>query len=222
MWNNIKYGVILVAVTNIVAEDFWTQVLNSHYVRRVSHFNTLPIRKGAIIFLGDSITEQCNWEELFDHPNMANRGIGGDVVEGIFKRLDFLKESEPASLFLMVGINNLNQGDTPEETFKGYKKIVNRIRSYNPNLKLFLQSILPINKDTFIGEPIATNEKIDSLNQNIKLLAKNVGAEFINLYPHFLNPDLQLDNTYSNDGLHLNGKGYLLWKKLIKKYMREI
>ena len=91
------------AVTNIVAEDFWTQVLNSHYVRRVSHFNTLPIRKGTIIFLGDSITEQCNWEELFDHPNMANRGIGGDVVEGIFKRLDFLKESEPASLFLMVG-----------------------------------------------------------------------------------------------------------------------
>ncbi|SVD77277.1 uncharacterized protein METZ01_LOCUS430131, partial [marine metagenome] len=82
-------------VTNIVAEDFWTQVLNSHYVRRVSHFNTLPIRKGTIIFLGDSITEQCNWEELFDHPNMANRGIGGDVVEGIFKRLDFLKESEP-------------------------------------------------------------------------------------------------------------------------------
>jgi hypothetical protein len=112
LWNKIKYGAILIIVTNIFSQDFWTQAMNSHYSRRVSHFNNLPVKKGAIIFIGDSITEQCNWSELFDNPDIINRGIGGDVVDGVAKRIEFLKTSEPAALFLMIGINNLNRGDS--------------------------------------------------------------------------------------------------------------
>ena len=221
MWNKVKYGAILIIVTNIFADDFWTQAMNSHYSRRVSHFNNLPVRKGAIIFIGDSITEQCNWSELFDNPEIINRGIGGDVVEGVAKRLEFLKTSEPAALFLMIGINNMNRGDSNDAIFKEYKLLVEKIKAYNPSIKLFLHSILPINENSFIGIPNASNESIEALNQNIQKLAGNMDAVYINLFSHFLNSERKLDKKYSNDGLHINGEGYLLWKEVIKNYIHD-
>ena len=222
MWNKVKYGAILIIVTNIFAEDFWTQAMISHYSRRVSHFNNLPVKKGAIIFIGDSITEQCNWSELFDNPEILNRGIGGDVLEGVAKRLEFLKTSEPAALFLMIGINNMNRGDPNDEIFLEYKLLVEKIKEYNPSTKLFLQSILPINQKSFIGIPIASNENIEALNQNIQKLAGNLGIVYVDLFSHFLNSERELDNKYSNDGLHINGEGYLLWKEVTKNYIHDI
>ena len=209
-------------MTNVFADDFWTQAMNSHYSRRVSHFNNLPVRKGAIIFIGDSITEQCNWSELFDNPEIINRGIGGDVVDGVAKRIEFLKTSEPEALFLMIGINNLNRGDSNDAIFKDYKLLVEKIKTYNPSIKLFLYSILPINENSFIGIPIASNESIEALNQNIQKLAENIDAVYINLFSHFLNSERKLDKKYSNDGLHINGEGYLLWEEVIKNYIHDI
>ena len=92
MWNKIKYVAILIIVTNIFADDFWTQAMNSHYSRRVSHFNNLPVKKGAIIFIGDSITEQCNWSELFDNPEILNRGIGEMLLKVLQKGSNFSKQ----------------------------------------------------------------------------------------------------------------------------------
>ena len=47
-------------------------------------------------------------------------------------------------------------------------------------------------------------------------------AVYINLFSHFLNSERKLDKKYSNDGLHINGEGYLLWKEVIKNYIHDI
>ena len=159
---------------------------------------------------------------MFDNPEILNRGIGGDVVEGVAKRLEFLKTSEPAALFLMVGINNMNRGDPNDEIFLEYKLLVEKIKDYNPSTKLFLQSILPINQKSFIGIPIASNENIEALNQNIQKLAGNLGIVYFDLFSHFLNSERELDKKYSNDGLHISGEGYLLWKQIVNNYIHDI
>ena len=219
--NRIIIGIILFMTTNLLAEDFWTQAMNIHYNHRLSHFNSMVVQKGSLIFLGDSITEQCNWSELFNDKRMVNRGIGGDVVEGVYDRLGFLMNCEPDALFLLIGINNLNRGDSINETFEGYKKIVNRIKNYNPKLQLYILSILPINKGKFLGEPKITNKKIEKLNKKLKNLAKTVNAVYLDLNSKYLDSNLQLSSDYSIDGLHLNGDGYLLFKDIVKKYLHE-
>ena len=219
--NRIIIGIILFMTTNLLAEDFWTQAMNIHYNHRLSHFNSMVVQKGSLIFLGDSITEQCNWSELFNDKRMVNRGIGGDVVEGVYDRLGFLMNCEPDALFLLIGINNLNRGDSIKETFEGYKKIVNRIKNYNPKLQLYILSILPINKGKFLGEPKITNKKIEKLNKKLKNLAKTVNAVYLDLNSKYLDSNLQLSSDYSIDGLHLNGDGYLLFKDIVKKYLHE-
>jgi hypothetical protein len=43
---------------------------------------------GEIVFIGNRITEGGkNWSEKFNIPNIRNRGIGGDVTDGVLERL---------------------------------------------------------------------------------------------------------------------------------------
>ncbi len=42
---------------------------------------------------------------------------------------------------------------------------------------------------------------------------------YIDLFPLFSNDDDTLKEEYTLDGLHPNGKGYLVWKSAIERYV---
>jgi hexosaminidase len=44
---------------------------------------------------------------------------------------------------------------------------------------------------------------------------------FIDLHSRFVDADGYLDPRYTNDGLHLTGEGYRLWRELLIPYVRE-
>jgi lysophospholipase L1-like esterase len=59
------------------------------------------------------------------------------------------------------------------------------------------------------------------INKGLKQLAKENGYTYIDLYTHFIAPGTQnFDKKYTNDGLHLLGPGYLVWKEVLKPYMK--
>ena len=45
-----------------------------NYQRR-SLFEVLPVLSSDIVFLGNSITDGCEWAELFNNRHVKNRGI---------------------------------------------------------------------------------------------------------------------------------------------------
>ena len=57
---------------------------NQFYYQRATLFEKLPIDSDDIVFLGNSITNGCEWHELFNNPNIKNRGISSDVSMGIY------------------------------------------------------------------------------------------------------------------------------------------
>jgi lysophospholipase L1-like esterase len=59
------------------------------------------------------------------------------------------------------------------------------------------------------------------LNARLKKVAEKYGAVYIDLYSAFTNGADKLNPKYTNDGLHLTGDGYILWKSLIKKYVKK-
>jgi hypothetical protein len=63
-----------------------------------------------IIFLGDSITEKMDWQELFSSNNIINRGICSDTISGVINRLDSILQVKPSKVFLMIGINDMALG----------------------------------------------------------------------------------------------------------------
>tara|TARA_R110002126_G_scaffold291479_3_gene453107 strand:- start:33044 stop:33745 length:702 start_codon:yes stop_codon:yes gene_type:complete len=188
--------------------------LNSHlYQTKLNIFSSMPILQGSIIFLGDSITEFCNWSELFGQNNIINRGISGDTLDGILSRIDEIIERKPKKLFLMIGINDLGKGKNTDEILEKYTLLIRKIHTNLPETIIYIQSVLPAKRKT-LGN-------IDIKNINIGLLniTEKYHINYIDLHSSFLSKNNELSDNYSLDGLHLNGEGYLLWKKIIAEYV---
>jgi len=196
----------------------WNKALKAYYYHKKEHFETLPKSKKDIIFLGNSITDNCEWAELFGNPHIKNRGIGGDDTEGILERLSDITSGQPAKIFLMIGTNDLAFGKTVDYIIANYRKIITRIRQESPRTKIYIQSVLPTD------DAIQTNRKntdIILINEGLEKLAREFSLPYIDLFSAFKTENNKLNREYSLDGLHLNGKGYLLWKDVIARYVRE-
>lgn len=99
----------------------WTK---NHYPERITHFQHEPLTIGDIVFLGNSITEGGgDWGAKLGIPQVKNRGIAGDVTDGVLKRLDEITFFKPRAVFLLIGINDLfnwhNQKGIPSAAYVG-------------------------------------------------------------------------------------------------------
>ena len=56
--------------------------------------------------LGDSITAQGEWAELFPEEKILNLGLSGDTSAGLLNRLDDVVGRKPRVVLLMIGIND--------------------------------------------------------------------------------------------------------------------
>ncbi len=189
------------------------------YQHRKSLFETLPVKKGAIVLLGDSQIEQCEWRELLgDSLPILNRGIVGDYAEGVEKRLKEVMRHRPSRIFLCMGVNDLLLGKSPDQTEEKYRVVVQRLRKEAPAAQLVLISVLPVNNSVKrIG--IANNE-IRELNIRIKEIAREYAVQFVDLYEQLAGNQGDLPSDLTDDGLHLNGKGYAVFKKAIQGALR--
>lgn len=82
-----------------------------------------------------------------------------------------------------------------------------------------MQSVLPVNNDT--GDSKTTNKKLNSFNNFIKNLAVGFSIPYVDINAELLNSSGQLDAKYSEDGLHINGAGYLVWKSVIENFVNN-
>ncbi len=190
---------------------------STYYHQRRTLFEKLPDTRNEIIFLGNSITDGCEWSELFDNSRVKNRGISGDVTEGVLFRLDEVTRSQPQKIFLLIGINDLAGGIPKETVFGNIGKIAQQIRTSSPKTEVYIQSILPVNNSfaKFQGHTGKTEEVL-WINQQLKQWCLNEGFIYVDLFSHFKCSDSNLMNPrYTNDGLHLTGEGYLLWRDVI-------
>ena len=75
---------------------------STFYEQRATLFEELPVTSKDIIFLGNSITNGCEWAELFQNKNVKNRGISGDICMGVYDRLDPIVKGKPAIHFANI------------------------------------------------------------------------------------------------------------------------
>jgi len=194
----------------------WNKAMKAYYYHKKENFETLPDTKNEIIFLGNSITDGCEWSELFQNPNVKNRGIGGDDTDGILERLDEVTKSQPSKIFIMIGTNDLAAGKTVEYIIENYKKIISNIQKASPKTKIFIQSELPTDEKIHTTRK---NSDLKKINAGIKLIADNNNLMYFDLFKLFVDDRGMMNPKYSIDGLHINGEGYLMWKKVIEKYV---
>jgi len=183
-------------------------------------YESYPHAKTDIVFLGNSITDRVDLNELLGMSNVHNRGISGDVTFGVLQRLDEVINGHPAKVFILIGINDVSRNIPDSVILNNYKKIVERIKSGSPHTKIYFQTLMPVNNEfTQFKNHYNKDEHILWLNEQIKILGKKEKITVIDLYPHFLNDQNKLNKEYTLDGLHPNAEGYKVWKSILQKYL---
>ncbi len=196
---------------------------STFYYQRETLFKQLPIDSTDIVFLGNSITNGAEWHEIFKNPNLKNRGISGDICQGVYDRLETITAGKPNKIFLMIGINDISRGTSLDSIANGVGKIVDKIMDDSPNTKIYIQSVLPLNDETgmFDGHT-KRHAEIPCLNKKLEVLAESKNATYVDLYSHFIIPETtKIDLKYTNDGLHLLGEGYVKWAEIINPLVNE-
>ncbi len=192
-----------------------------YYTDRKTLFEKLSGSQGSIVFLGDSITDGCEWNELLNDRRIVNRGIHSDTTKGVLKRLDCVINRKPAEIFVMIGTNDLQHGEPVREIEKNYRIMLERIREKLPDIPIVVQSVLPVNYDIISPENKRNNSDIMELNQKLEQLAKKFNARYTDVYSKLADSRQQLARRYTTDGLHLNGEGYDAWKEVIAPYIKK-
>lgn len=191
---------------------------NGYYQGRMELFKSLPVQKGALVFLGNSLTERGQWGELLPGKRIMNRGIGGDNTFGVLARLGDVLQCKPKKIFLLVGLNDVGRNHPVALIAANYRRIVATMRKASPGTKIYLQSVLPLNgrllKAAYL---VGKQDSILLLNKAIEAVASETGSVFVNLHPLFATTNGELKEEYTTDGIHVNPAAYVDWIAFLKQ-----
>lgn len=175
------------------------------------------------VFLGDSLTQLCEWNELLDAP-VLNRGISSDTTVDVLNRLDAVLALHPKAIYLMIGTNDALQRASVADTAGRYRQILQSIHQASPTTRIYMQSLLPVGSTgSYVrslgrngGEEL--NQWIREMNQTIIGYADNKSIFYIDVHDDLLEND-ELASRYTTDGIHLSGAGYSVWGQRVLPFL---
>ena len=192
-----------------------------YYARRATLFEQLPIGKKDIVMLGNSLTDGCEFNELLGNRHIKNRGIVGDIIQGLIDRIDPIIKGQPKKLFIMSGVNDISHGVSADSIARAMEKLIVTVKQGSPRTKIYLQSLLPFNNDVREWKLLKGRDHVVvEANRLLEQVARRQDVTWINLYPLFVDDQGRLRADLTNDGLHLMGKGYLIWRDAIAPHIK--
>ncbi len=198
-------------------QDKWGR---NNYKKVVKEFKESPLNYQNIVFLGNSITAGGNdWGVRLNYPNVRNRGIGGDVTEGVLHRLNEITYYKPKAVFLLIGINDLWNVSPFEPSVdyisKNIIRITQEIQKKSPETKVYVQTILPVEKQIY-------RAYINEINNILKLEESSNSYTIIDLHSFFVDDKGLIIEDFFSDGIHLTEEGYNNWVKVVRPVVHSI
>jgi lysophospholipase L1-like esterase len=177
---------------------------------------TLPGRNPSIVFLGDSIAWGFAsgagaplWSAFWAPVGAADYGVLGQTTQSLLYQLDLgqLVGTHPAVAVLIIGTNNLLEGDSPQDTAAGIVADVDAIHQYVPAAQVIVLGLPP-------GAPNPTDPYRLAAGQTdalvSQMLAGDSHATFVDIAPGFEQPDGSINNFTLFFGIHPTTLGYLI------------
>ena len=207
---------------------------NEVYYKRCSEFDKNQIGFNKTVMLGDSITEGGqDWNKYFNTENIVNRGISGDTTLGILARLNEIYFYKPINVFLLIGINDIFNTDspnrkniTPKSVANNILKIADSVHKHSPSTNFYIQTTLPINDKIFYKlagyfpkHKVHLKNQINQINLLLKKAINEKIYTLIDLHDTFLDNNKLLSKNFTYDGVHLNKTGYNHWSQIIHNYI---
>lgn len=210
-------GIVLTAATfpALAAEPFADEIRAFEEQDR----QAMP-EPGAILFVGSSSIRM--WTDLakdFPDARVINRGFGGSQIREVTGYVDrIVVPYRPSAIVLYAGDNDLAAGRSPQQVLQDFESFVYRVRQVLPDVRIEFVSIKP---------SLARAQLIDAMreaNRKVALYCSMLGkVGFIDVFTPMLDEGGKpRADLFGPDGLHMNRKGYDLWRETIAAAMPTV
>lgn len=174
--------------------------------------------KNAILFVGSSsFTKWTDVQSYFPDKKVINRGFGGSTIPDLIRYADeIIIPYQPKQVVIYCGENDLASGDvTAAMVYQRFQQLYSIIHKKLPRANITYIAMKPSPSRRNIWGPImAANGMIRDF------LSEEANAYYIDVYYPMLAKGPEVHGSYfTSDSLHMNEKGYQLWKYLMEPYM---
>lgn len=179
------------------------------------------------VFIGDSRTEGLAlYDGLGGASYYAHKGLMVSTVDSApavrvggkkISVMQALRKKKFGKVYVMLGVNELGWGSS--KTFvEDYGKVTDEIKKYQPEAKIYLQSILPVTAKKSSSSGVYTNTKIESYNQAIQKIAKDRKVRYLAVNTAVSDAAGCLPEDASTDGVHLNARYCGKWCEYLRAH----
>lgn len=172
----------------------------------------------TIVFTGSSsIRMWKNLDSVFNNNQIINTGFGGSTAKDLLVFQETLIERyQPKQVFIYEGDNDLFAGKSPRSVLRTIKKIIKKIHSKNKQTQIVLIGAKPsISRWSLKKKYEKLNAKFEKLCAKIQLLT------YADVWRPMLEEDQLKKDLFIEDGLHMNGKGYEIWKQIVSPLLLQ-
>ncbi len=183
--------------------------------KEIKSFNELPVAEDEEVFIFTGSSSVRLWEDLAtdcDGVPVINTGFGGSQMSDLLYFLDqAVTRFRPVVVYIYEGDNDISAGKRPEDIMTTTKAVVSKLLALDSELRIHFISAKP--------SPSRWNYKLayEVFNDLLKDYCDQRPQLF---YVDVWNP--MLDNQgrptadiFIADSLHMNRKGYLIWKEVV-------
>jgi len=189
-------------------QDLWRE-RRSEWARQVAE------DQGAVVFLGDSITQGWGGAlgAAFPGVKVANRGISGDTTRGVLVRLrEDVLALDPAAVVLLIGTNDLEEGAAPGVAAGNLKLILAELERHDPKMPIVLCQVFPSSAEK--KRPAAAIEAMNALY--LAAVKNDPRITYLETWPLFADASGDARPGEFPDLLHPNEVGYAKWAAALR------
>ena len=172
----------------------------------------------AVLFVGSSSINLWATRECFPGFAVINRGFGGSQISDVnYFAHRIVLPYKPKVIVFYAGDNDIAAGKNPKRVFDDFRKFVKLIHNRLPKTHIIFISIKPsLSRWSFWPLMKETNLMVKELSdKDRRVTFADVGSVLLGRDGK---PNTKL---YVNDNLHLNGKGYEAWTKLLRPMIEK-
>ncbi len=222
----------LLAAPSVTSPKDTTYLKNPVYRFETSMYKLNKLSNPEIVMFGDSHIQSARWNELLGIYKVINRGIAGDVTEGMKNRLDEIIKLKPKIVIIEAGINDVYNWVNTEIILHNFNYIIHKLTERNIRVvitsifysgklwgKEWIEKNMP--KLNVVENNRGRNKVVKTINTRLKKICRDYGAIFVDVNGK-LSQNGFLKDVYTRDQLHLNAKGYKIWSDELLKVLKRL